>query len=50
MEKTVSRKKKVEGFQKKERPFHSKSSTVFMIVPMTIFTEYIERWEYHERS
>ena len=49
MEKTVNLKKKVEGFQKKPL-FHSKSSTVFMIVPMTIFTEYIERWECHEHS
>ena len=50
MEKTVNRKKMVEGFQKKEHLFHSKPSTVFMIVPMTIFTEYIERWGHHERS
>lgn len=49
MEKTVNLKDKVEGFQKKPL-FHSKSSTVFMIVPMTIFTEYIERWGHHERS
>lgn len=29
MEKTVNRKKMVEGFQKKEHLFHSKPSTLF---------------------
>jgi len=36
MEKTVNLKKKVEGFQKKPL-FHSKSSTVFRVVPITVF-------------
>ena len=50
MEEAVNNRKIVEGFQKKERPFHSKPSTVLELYQQQIFTEYIERWGHHERS
>ena len=37
MEEAVNNRKMVEGFQKKERPFHSKSSTVLGVVPTIDF-------------
>ena len=46
MEKTVNCRKRSSAIIS----FSLKILDSFRIVPMTIFTEYIERWEYHERS